>query len=240
MEQVPGGESFTLCLPHQECIRSITYLSFCVCRQSVRSPEVQVGSSEEQRAHHRLLHPTDTGGPQIPAWQPDSTSRHQGEARLSSGEFFLPRAAGEHMGVNVKVLLKLQIIIFAVTEIPEQLRHWWMWSLQDSPSLIHWVKSRLSSVCDLLMNLYVFTGVSVICRVITSSSTRTAASWRSQTLAPPRGWLESTPALKPLQVLALLLLLCSNKPFKSICQIPATPWNRPVTDLRTNCAQEPL
>lgn len=38
-----------------------------------------MGSSEKQRAHHRLLHTADPGGSQIPARQPDSTQRHQGE-----------------------------------------------------------------------------------------------------------------------------------------------------------------
>lgn len=49
-----------------------------MCRESVGAAEVQVGSSEKQRAHHRFLHEADPGGAQVPARQPDRTPRHQG------------------------------------------------------------------------------------------------------------------------------------------------------------------
>lgn len=48
-------------------------------RQPVGPAQVQVGTPEEQRAHHRLLHAADPGGAEIPARQPDRAPRHQGE-----------------------------------------------------------------------------------------------------------------------------------------------------------------
>lgn len=50
-----------------------------VRRQPVGPAQVQVGTPEEQRAHHRLLHAADPGGAEIPARQPDCAPRHQGE-----------------------------------------------------------------------------------------------------------------------------------------------------------------
>lgn len=51
-----------------------------VSRESVCAAQVQVGPSEEQRVHHRLLHTADPGGTQVPARQPDRTQRHQGDS----------------------------------------------------------------------------------------------------------------------------------------------------------------
>lgn len=54
-----------------------------VSRESVCAAEIQVGPSEKQRAHHWLLHAADPGGTQVPARQPDSTPRHQGDDKES-------------------------------------------------------------------------------------------------------------------------------------------------------------
>lgn len=50
-----------------------------VPRQPIGAAQVQVGTPEEQRAHHRLLHAADLGGAQVPARQPDRAPRHQGD-----------------------------------------------------------------------------------------------------------------------------------------------------------------
>lgn len=50
-----------------------------ISRQSVCTAKVKVGAPEKQRAHHRLLHKADPGGAEIPARQPDSTPRYQGD-----------------------------------------------------------------------------------------------------------------------------------------------------------------
>lgn len=49
-----------------------------ISRKSFSVTPLQVGPPEKQRAHHRLLHPADPGGPEVPARQPDSPQGHQG------------------------------------------------------------------------------------------------------------------------------------------------------------------
>lgn len=68
MEQVPGGESAHthLCYSTAGVERDGARVSVNR-RQSVSIAQVKVGSSEKQRADHRLLHQTDSGGSQIPA-----------------------------------------------------------------------------------------------------------------------------------------------------------------------------
>lgn len=92
MEQVPGGETAPF-LPRlwlktkkQPCGERcrLSMVQTLVPRQPVGAAQVQVGTPEEQRAHHRLLHAADPGGPQIPARQPDRAQRHQGDLRLYS------------------------------------------------------------------------------------------------------------------------------------------------------------
>lgn len=84
MEQVPGGATFSaLSHPAQNSSvlieRGVECEGMCFSvnrRQSVSIAQVKVGSSKKQWANYRFLHQTDSGGSQIPAWQPDRSQRH--------------------------------------------------------------------------------------------------------------------------------------------------------------------